>query len=293
MYRKQVRRRRAVLVGLIVLSLVLISAHFTEAESGPLHAVQRATATVLSPLEEVGSEALKPGRDLVSWFDDTFDARGENEELRGEVATLREQLAEAQAAVGDNEELRALLEFDRSDVLAGYTPAYEPVTTRVIARSSAAINATVTVGAGSDQGVAVDDPVVTGDGLVGRVTDVTSTSAQVQLITDHRNAVSAEVLPEGPQGIVEPEAGDPDDLRFDFVDAEEELEEGQILVTAGWSSSEISSVYPYGIRIGAIADTTLGDQEFQRATVEPFVDLGELEHVQVLTAGPERPGVGE
>ena len=55
MYRKQVRRRRAVLVGLIVGSLILLSAHFSEAESGPLHVIQRATATVLSPLE-VGRE---------------------------------------------------------------------------------------------------------------------------------------------------------------------------------------------------------------------------------------------
>ena len=46
MYRKQVRRRRAVLVGLIVGSLILLSAHFSEADSGPLHVIQRATATV-------------------------------------------------------------------------------------------------------------------------------------------------------------------------------------------------------------------------------------------------------
>lgn len=291
MYRKQVRRRRAVLVGLIALSLVLISAHFTEAQSGPLHAIQRATATVLSPLEDVGSEALKPGRDLINWFDDTFDAKGENDELRAEVATLRDQLAQAQGALGENDELRALLEFEGSDVLAGYTPAYEPVTTRVVARSSADINATIAVGAGSNQGVEVDDPVVTGDGLVGRVSEVTSSSAQVQLITDHRNAVSAKVLPDGPQGIVEPEAGDPNDLRLDFVDNEERLEEGQILITAGWSSGELSSAYPYGIRIGSVADTSIDDEEFQRVTVDPFVDLGALEYVQVLTGGPERPGV--
>ena len=291
MYRKQVRRRRAVLVGLIVLSLVLISAHFTEADSGPLHAIQRATATALSPLEEVGSQALKPARDLVNWFDETFDARGENEDLRAEVASLRAQLAAAQAATGENEQLRRLLAFDETDVLAGYTPAYEPVTTRVVARSSADINATVTLGAGTDDGVQVDDPVVTGDGLVGRVSDVASSTAQVQLITDHRNAVSAKVLPDGPQGIVEPEAGNPSELVLDFVDNEERLEQGQILVTAGWASGELASAYPYGIRIGRVAQATTGDEEFQQVTVEPFVDLAGLEVVQVLTGGPERPGV--
>ena len=89
MYRKEVRRRRAILVALIVTSLVLLSAHFSEADSGPLHAIQRGVATVLSPLESVASEALKPARDLIDWFDETFEARGENDELREELADAR------------------------------------------------------------------------------------------------------------------------------------------------------------------------------------------------------------
>ena len=290
MYRKQVRRRRAILVALIVTSLVLLSAHFSEAESGPLHAIQRGVATVLSPLESVASEALKPGRDLVNWFDETFDARGENERLKEDLAEARAQLALAQQAVGENEQFRAMLGLDR-DELAGFEPAYEPVTARIIARSPSVINATLGVNAGSGDGVEVDDPVVSGDGLVGRVTEVTASTAQVQLITDPRNAVSARVLPEGPQGIVEPVAGDPDDLRLDFISDEEDVEEGQMLVTAGWSNGEISSAYPYGIPIGEITETTLGEQDFQRVTVRPFAEMRELQYVQLLTAGPERPGV--
>ena len=79
-------RRRAVLVALIVLSLVLLSSHFSEADSGPLHTIQRGVATVFAPVGEVAERALKPGRDLINWFDETFDARGENEDLQAEVA---------------------------------------------------------------------------------------------------------------------------------------------------------------------------------------------------------------
>jgi rod shape-determining protein MreC len=290
MYRKQIRRRRGILVALIVTSLVLLSAHFSEADSGPLHAIQRGVATVLSPLEEVASQALKPARDLIDWFDETFDARGENDQLREDLAEAREQLAQAQTAVGENEQFRARLGLDR-DELAGFVPAYKPVTARVISRSPSVINATLGVDAGSGDAVEVDDPVVSGDGLVGRVTEVTDSSAQVQLITDPRNAVSARVLPEGPQGIVEPVAGDPDDLRLEFVEDEDEVEEGQMLVTAGWSTGEISSAYPYGIPIGEVTETTLGEREFQRITVRPFADMRGLQYVQVLTGGPERPGV--
>jgi rod shape-determining protein MreC len=288
MYRKQVRRRRAILVALIITSLVLLSAHFSEARSGPLHAIQRGVATVLSPLESVASEALKPGRDLVSWFDETFEARGENDELREELAEVRAELAEAQSAIAQNERFRAMLALNED---LGLDPSYEPLTARIISRSPSVINATLGVNAGSGDGVEVDDPVISGDGLVGRIAEVTSSTAQVQLLTDPRNAVSARVVPDGPQGILEPVAGDPDDLRLDFISDEEEVEEGQMLVTAGWSNGELSSAYPQGIPIGEITETTLGEQDFQRVTARAFADMTDLEYVQILIGGPERPGV--
>ena len=291
MYRKQIRRRRTILVALIITSLVLLSAHFSEAESGPLHAIQRGVATVLSPLESVASEALKPARDLVDWFDETFEARGENDQLREDLAAARAELAQAQDAVGQNEELQKMLDLNDKIELAGFDPAYKPVAARIINRSPSVINATLGVNAGSGDGVEEDDPVISGDGLVGRVIEVTASTAQVQLITDPRNAVSARVLPDGPQGIVQPVAGDPDDLRLDFITNEQQVEEGQMLVTAGWSNDEISSAYPYGIPIGDITETTLGEQDFQRVTVQPYVDMRELQDVQVLTGGPARPGV--
>src|ERR687891_1277574 len=98
MYRKQVRRRRAVLVLLVIASLVLLSTHFSESSEGPLHTIQRGVAAVLGPIEEGADRALKPGRDLIGWFDETFDARGENEALEAELQDLRERLAAAESA---------------------------------------------------------------------------------------------------------------------------------------------------------------------------------------------------
>jgi rod shape-determining protein MreC len=162
----------------------------------------------------------------------------------------------------------------------------------VIARSPTVWYATVTLDRGSSSGVDVNDAVVTGDGLVGRVSDVTGGAAQVTLITDHRSAVSAKVLPEGPSGIVEPEVGDPDDLLLDFIENDENVGTGSILVTAGWSNGEISSAFPQGIQIGRVTEAGAAEQEtYQRIHVRPFADLRNLELVQVLTGGPERPGV--
>ncbi len=75
MYRKQVRRRRAVLVLLVVACLMLISISISEADDGPLHSVQTGVSTVLSPVGEGASRALKPVRDLIDWFDETFEPR--------------------------------------------------------------------------------------------------------------------------------------------------------------------------------------------------------------------------
>jgi rod shape-determining protein MreC len=287
-YRREVRRRRAVLVALIVVSLVLISISFSEAQSGPLHTMQRGIASVLSPLEEGAERALKPARDLVNWLDETFAARGENERLQDEVAALRSELAEAQSAVGQNEELRGLLDLDKTAALGGL----DPVTGRVIGRSPTVWYSTVTIDRGSSSGVEVNDPIINADGLVGRVTEVTQGTAQVTLITDHRSAVSARVLPDGPSGVVEPEVGDPDDLLLDFISNDETDLEGKLLVTAGWSNGQVSSAYPPGLEIGRVTEASVGEQEsFQSVHVDPFADLRELDFVQVLTGGPERPGV--
>jgi len=279
-YRKQVRRRRAVLVLLVIVSLVLLSTHFSEGEGGPLHSVERGFATVLGPIEEGADRALKPARDLVAWFDETFDARGENEALNAEVQDLRGRLAAAESATKENEQLRKLLKLGPGGGIAGY----EAVTARVIGRSPTVWYSTVTIDRGSSSGLRVDDPVITGDGLVGRVTDTTAGTAQVTLITDHRSAVSATVVPSGPSGVITPEVGDPQDLLLDFIENEREVDEGQTVVTAGWTSGRLSSVFPYGIPIGEVTEATIGEQEtYQRVHVRPFADVRELDFVQVLT----------
>src|SRR3954464_11580322 len=104
MYRKQVRRRRAVLALLIVGSFALLTVTYGQGSDG----VQRGVATIFSPLQSVAARALKPARDLVNWFDETFDAKGRNARLHTELEAARKESVGAQAALSQNPPLAKL-----------------------------------------------------------------------------------------------------------------------------------------------------------------------------------------
>ena len=279
MYRKQVRRRRAVLALLIVGSFVLLTVTYGQGSNG----VQRGVSAVFSPIQSVADRALKPARDLVNWFDQTFDARGRNSRLQTELETARKQAVGARAALAENAQLRKLLSLDRGGAIPS---GYEPVTGRVIARSPTVWFSDVTIDAGSDEGIKVDDPVVNGDGLVGTVSAVTAGSAQVTLIADHSSAVSARVVPVGVQGVVRPEVGNPGQLILDFIDSTKRVHKGQAVVTAGWRANGIESRFPPNIPIGEVTRASIVEQEAnQRVDVRPYADLRNLDLVQVLTGG--------
>ena len=279
MYRKQVRRRRAVLALLVLSSFALLTATYGQQSGG----LQRGVSAVFGPLQEGADRALKPARDLVNWFDETFAARGNNERLQQEVEQLRGRVAAGDTALSENGQLRKLLGLRA----AGKLPlGFTPVTGRVIARSPTVWYSTVTIDHGTSAGVHVNDPVINGDGLVGRVRSATGGTAQVTLITDHTSAVSSKVVPSGIQGVIRPEVGNPADLILDFIDSSKHVQVGQMVVTAGWKSRGLSSLYPYGIPVGRVTRATVAEQEAsQQVHVRPFADLRELEFVQVLTKG--------
>ncbi len=279
MYRKQVRRRRAVLALLIVGSFALLTVTYGQGSNG----VQRAVSAVFSPIQSVADRALKPARDLINWFDETFDAKGRNERLQTELEAARRQAVGAQAALAENAQLRKALKLDESGAIPS---GYEEVTGRVISRSPTVWFADVTIDVGSGDGVEVDDPVVNGDGLVGKVSAVTGGSARVTLIADHSSAVSAKIVPSGDQGVMKPSVGNPDDLILEFLSSEKRVGKGQSVVTSGWRNQTIGSDYPPNLPIGEVVEASLLEQEAQsQVHIRPFADLRDLDLVQVLTGG--------
>lgn len=279
MYRKQVRRRRAVLALLVLSSFALLTATYGQSSGG----LQRGVSAAFGPLQEGADRALKPARDLVNWFDETFDARGENDRLKSELEEFRSKAVAGEVAVRERDQLQKLLDLDRSGAIPS---GYDPVTGRVIARSPTIWYSSVTIDKGTSAGVKVNDPVLNGDGLVGRITSANSGSSQVTLITDPSSAVSGKIVPGGVQGIIKPEVGNPQDLILDFLDSSKTVHQGQDVVTAGWRAGTLASLFPPNIPVGRITEASLVEQEAsQQVHLRPFADMRSLDVLQVLTGG--------
>jgi rod shape-determining protein MreC len=278
---RTIRRRRAVLAVFVGLSVALLTAYFGESGGGALHALQRGAQEALAPIETGASRALKPFRDLFGWFGDTIDAKQENDKLRKEVEELRGRVAEAETAKNDNRQLRGLVRLQRDPTFPQGT---DPVTARVIARSPTVWYSSIKIDKGRSDGVRTDQPVISAGGLAGKVTRVTGGTAEVMLITDSQSAVSAQVMPNGATGIVRPEVGNPNNLLLDFVQKGKRVTEGTTVVTSGFASDNVRSIFPRGVPIGRVTKVDLDEVElYQRVHLRPFADLRRIDFVQVLT----------
>jgi rod shape-determining protein MreC len=278
-YDKTVRRRRLVLALLVVLSLILLTAYFGEASSGGLHSVQRGFLTVVSPIQNGANKALKPVRDLIGWFGDTLHAKGQRDELRKQVDRLRREVIANDSEKHSYRELLTLFRLDNQLSVKDY----RPVTATVVAKSPNVWYSTVTIDKGESSGVHVNDPVINGEGLVGKVAQAASDGAQVTLITDSSVGVSARIGSSGATGIVQPKVGDPNDLLLQYLPANTRAEKGEYVVTSGTVSSPDDSLYPPGIPIGQVTSTN-EESAYRSVNVHPLANLHNLDVVQVLTA---------
>jgi rod shape-determining protein MreC len=281
-YDKTVRRRRAVLGLLVASSLILLTAYFGESAGGGLHSIQRGVLDVVSPVQEGASRVLKPVRDLFGWAGDTLDAKGQLKDVRKDRDALRNQLVETQAKLREAGQLKDLELLNRGP--AGLTDN-APVRARVIAKDPNLWFDQVTIDKGSGSGIERNQAVVNGQGLVGRVTEVTGSTAIVTLITNHNTQIGGKVSESGVQGLVGVEAGHPTDLVLGSLSSKDEVSRGQIVVTAGTTSKvdRFPSPYPRDIPIGRVTSVDDLGTDDEQAHVAPFADLRRLDLVEVLT----------
>jgi rod shape-determining protein MreC len=279
MYDRQVRRRRAVLLALVGCCLILLTAYFGESSGGPLKSIQTGAMEVVAPVQEGANRALKPFRDLFGWFGDTLDAKDQRDKLEAERDKLRADVAQLQSAAAENDELRDMVDYARGSGL----DAFQPVTAQVYSRSNSSWYSTIEINKGSSDGIEVNQPVINGKGLVGKIKRVSDGNAVVMLLSDADFGVSARAAVSGQPGSILPVAGSPGDLLFELVPEAKKVRSGDSIVTAGTISDELPSPFPEGILIGKVTRID-GEGELDRTIhVAPYADLRDLDFVRVLT----------
>jgi rod shape-determining protein MreC len=289
---KQVRRRRAVLALLVAVSLILLTAYFGEQPNSPLHNVQRGVVEVLSPIEDGASKVLAPVRSVAGWFSSTFHAKSQVKQLQQQLARVTNEYAQAKGAELLNQQLAREVHLDTSLDLS----SYHPVTAQVILRDPTVWYQTISVDKGTDDGVALHDPVVGDGALVGEVTEVSATASFVTLITDHTLSVTARVLDaNGDTGELVPAVGNPNALVLQYLQppnpgqVQNGPQQGQLVVTAGFKSGPLESYFPANIPIGNVMPVD-ENQLLNNGTIQvsPQADLRSVDVVQILT----RPQAG-
>jgi rod shape-determining protein MreC len=279
-------RRRAVVVGLAFLSLILITISFRSPTSGALHGVESVGATVLRPFEVGAERVARPFRDAYGYFRGLVHAKSENEKLRDENNSLRQLALLGEVARQENDELKGALGFMEGP---RFPRDYQPVNARIISWAASEFDQQVVISAGSGEGIRQDTPIVTRAGLVGRVTDLNDGAAQVTLITDENSAVQAFDPLTGARGLVRHGQGQ-DSLILDRVPKEQNVERGDLIVTAGSRSKQFPSLFPRGIAIGTVISVGQSDTApYKQIQIDPFVDFSSLDAVTALITRKRTP----
>lgn len=229
----------------------------------------------LGPSEKLGlaravtAGFLEAGHWLFSWPMDISNLRYENRVLREQNLRISMELLKLREARLENARLREMLNF-RMQASGTYLAA------KVIARDPDRIQNTILIDVGVRDGVADRMPVVTADGLVGRVLEAHAGTAVVQLLLDRNCRVSAIVQREArTRGIVMNENGT---FYLKHVPVRSEVEAGDPVVSSG-----LGGVFPKGLLVGQVQ--RVGEEEqglFREVVLTPSVDFDRLEEVFVL-----------
>jgi rod shape-determining protein MreC len=282
---KEIRQRAPLwLLALLAVNLVLMSVSARD-ESGHKRLIQVLAQALVAPVQNLFSGATGAGTGFFQHLGSLNRAATENEELRRKLATTETELREARMARDENDRLKGLLELkERGE--------YGIVAARVIARDPSEWFDSVMINRGSSSGIERDMPVVTHEGIVGRIVGVSPYTSQVLLITDERSAAGAIVGQLGESQAMGSVRGYGRNGLLDmrYVSGLETVKQGDIVSTTGQDS-----IYPPGLSVGEVVEFKQGSATApHEIKVKPSARLNSLGEVAVLLyhAPPRTPPAG-
>ena len=259
------RTLRTVVITVIAIGLVIL------AVSGYLTPLARIALSPVVGAQTWLSERFLAVQTLVSTPREVTELIQRNAELEAEVSNLESQIIELQQQLTEFQILSSLLDFARA------YPEYEYVGASVIGRDPSPFLQYVIINRGSDDGLRRGMPVVTQQGLVGRISRVTAAAANVQLITDPAMSINVRIQPSRERAVLS--GSITGDLSLDFIPQAAAVNSGDLVLTSGYGGN-----YPPNILIGQVTGVRSQDFDlFQSGSVQPVVDFEQLEIVLVIT----------
>jgi rod shape-determining protein MreC len=272
-------------VALVLVALTLITISFRSPTAGALHDLQGAGSTALRPFQIAATRVAQPFRDTYDYVDGLTSAKSEVNRLKKQNAALRAAALSAAAKLANYPDYQKLLRIEHGPT---FPNDYRPVNAAVITFQTGPFSHTIAIEAGSSSGLRLNTPVVSGDGLVGRVSNVFPDTAIVTLLTDPDSFVAARDLHTGVRGGIQ--AGPGGTLVLNEVLKQKVVKEGDEIVTAGTHNKKYPDIYPYGIPIGRVSAPpgVTDTATFLQVQVQPFANLGSLEAVAALVPTKHR-----
>ncbi|MGH2934962.1 MAG: rod shape-determining protein MreC [Gaiellaceae bacterium] len=270
--------RRAVLAILVVVALGLLTISFRSPTSGVLHDAQGYGATALRPFQVAAERVARPFRDAYDYVSSLSSAKSELAKYKQMARNYRAEALRNAAAVQQNAEMQRLMNFESGP---HYPQDYRAVNTAVVSFPSGPFAQQLVIDAGKSQGLGYNTPVVSADGLVGRVTQLGPSTSVVTLLTDPDSAVPARDLKTKVSGLIR--HGQGGTLILDRVPKTAVVSKGDWIVTRGTVDRRYPDEYPYGIPIGRVISVGTSDiASFLTVQVQPLAKLDSLDAVAAL-----------
>ncbi|HEY1366049.1 MAG TPA: rod shape-determining protein MreC [Gaiellaceae bacterium] len=268
------------MLGVLVLAaLALLTISFRDPNSGPVHGAQGVGASVLRPFQVAAVRVAQPFRDAYGYFSGLAGAKSENARLKRELRAARAQAAANALGARDAKRYKQLLNYETGPA---FPQDYTSVNTQVISLPTG-FEQKVVIARGSADGLRRYTPVVTADGLVGKVTKVYGHQAQVELITDPDSGVPVVDVSTNVRGLLR--RGQGDTLVIERVPKALEVHKGDVIVTAGTRSARYPDIFPRGIRVGEVSSVNVVDTAIDmNIQVTPYVDFASLDSVAALVS---------
>ena len=253
-----------------IILIVVVSGLLFLAISGFFTPVFNLSLNPLISLQSWLSVRYLSARDFLTTPRDVTQLREQNALLESQVTQLQTQLIVMEERLGEAQVCFALLDFGRTN------PQYSYIAATVIGREISPFLQYIIIDRGTNQGVRYGMPVVTQQGLVGRVDAVIAGAARVKLITDSTSVVNIRLQSAGIEAqLVGSLTGD---LSLDMIPLDQIVEPGDVVLTSGLGGN-----FPANVFVGQVLSTQRRDNAlFQTATVQPIVDFESISAVLVV-----------